>query len=211
MKKVGIMGGTFNPPHIGHQIMAQYAQEQLALDTVLFLPTGTVPHKDNAVIIDPWKRYEMVRLMIAGNPRFAVCDLETRLDGIGYTADTVEKLQRQMPETKLFFIVGADSLDYMDRWYQPQRIFDRCTVCVANRMGFAEDGILKKARELEASYGAEIIPVQMPVIAVSSTELRQRIQEGRSIRYLTDNRVEEYIKEKRLYCDSAQNFGGASR
>lgn len=207
IKRVGILGGTFNPPHLGHQIMAQTAWEACRLDEVVFLPTGTVPHKDNAVILPAVHRLEMVQRITEGNAHFSVCAVEAKQRKVGYTAETLETLHGIYKDAALYFLLGADSLDYIERWYQPARIFQLCTVCVFARHGIEQARLQKQIEKLERTFQTSIVRIEMPRIEISSTDLRKRIQEGKSIRYLVDDRVEAYIMENGLY--RSQTEGGA--
>lgn len=199
MKQIGIMGGTFDPPHMGHLWIAEYVQKALALKEIRFIPTGMIAYKDNSQIAKAEDRLEMVRLAIMGNPNFVVDDIETQREGITYTFETLELLKAREPDAQFTFIVGADSLDYMERWMHPERIFACCRVAAVVRKGFPKLRMLKKKRELARRFGAQIEFVKTPVIPISSTEIRQRLSGGRSIHSLVPEAVEEYISQQGLY------------
>ncbi len=199
MKKIGIMGGTFNPPHIAHLAMAQWALECLELDEVRFIPTGKIPHKDSSDAASASDRLEMVRLSVKGNPKFSADPIETEREGYSYSYETLEILKKQNPDAKLFFIMGADSLDYLEKWKNPDRIFKCCTVAAISRMGYTDDAMQRKKAELEKQFNGCIELISMPLIEVSSTMLRHMIREGKSLRYLVCDEVMEYIAKNKIY------------
>lgn len=198
-RKIGIMGGTFDPPHLGHLISAQKAAEQLKLDRVIFIPTGNIYYKDSKKTLAADIRYEMVKLAICDNPIFDISDIETKSDGYSYTSKTLSKLKEIYPNAKFYFIVGADSLDYMDRWKNPKEIFSLCTVAAVGREGFSDTKIREKTAELREKFGAEIVFLDMPKVNVSSTQIRELVNDGKQIDGLVTKNVEEYIKTKNLY------------
>ncbi len=199
-KKIGIMGGTFDPPHFGHFVIAQAALEQLELDKVVFIPNGKIVYKDTPGEAQSRHRFNMLRTVIESNPDFELSDIEISRAGTCYTADTLTQLKRgEYKDAELYFLVGADSLDYMEKWYRPDVIFDLCTVAAAERPGFEKSDIDKKISELTKAFGAKIEKISIPLIGVSSTMLRQKLAAGESIRYLTHDSVIEYIKRYDLY------------
>lgn len=201
MKKIGIMGGTFDPPHIGHMAMAQRVFETMQLDSVLFIPTGGVYYKDSSHMLPPKTRLAMVRAAVADNERFIADAIEAESGKNSYTYQTLEKLQKKYTDAELVFIVGADSLDYMDSWREPERIFSVCHVAAVNRTGISERELIEKKRQLEEMYNAGITLVNMPVLNVSSTQLRTWVRQGHSIRYWVPEAVFQYIQQHRLYTD----------
>ncbi len=198
MKQLGIFGGTFDPPHIGHLIVAQTALCELRLDKVLFVPCGNPPHKTGRKITDAAHRLAMVRGIIRGNEEFEISDLEIVKGTPSYTAETLKELQQLMPDTALTFIVGADSLAYMKRWWQPEEIFSRCTVAVAVRSLIQGQELKKAIAECEKLYHAKICTLHMPVIDISSSEIRES-DSLEKFRYLIPDGVMEYIKKYQLY------------
>lgn len=198
MRRIGIMGGTFDPVHIGHLIMAQSALTELKLDRVIFMPSGNPPHKELSRITDAKIRSEMVKLAIDKNDKFVYSDFELKRDGIVYTADTLRMIRERDPDMELYFIVGADSLLDMEKWHEPEKVFDRCRVVVVDRNQSHED-LMKKIRYLTEKYQAQIDYIPSPLVDISSTEIRSRVSAGRSIRYLVTEAVEAYIYEKVLY------------
>ncbi len=197
--KIGIMGGTFDPPHFGHFVIAQQALEQLGLKKVLFIPTGRIVYK-NTGQAGGMDRYNMLRPVVDENQSFELSNIEIVRNGVTYTADTLRQLKDgEYSGCRLYFLVGADSLDYMDKWYKPEVIFSLCTVAVADRSGVPDAEIDIKIAELKNRFSADIVRLQMPHVDVSSTMLRERVKEGRSIRYLTHDGVIEYINKHKLY------------
>lgn len=199
-RKIGIMGGTFDPPHFGHFVIAQAGLEQLGLDKVIFIPNGKIAYKDTSDEAKSRHRYNMLRSVIESNPDFEISDMEINRGEITYTSDTLTLLKDGgYKNDELYFLVGADSLDYMDKWHCPDIVFSLCTVAVAERPGFDSRGTDAKIRELTENFGAKIEKISIPLIGISSTMLRQRIRDGGSIRYMTDDSVIEYIKRHKLY------------
>ncbi len=198
-KKIGIMGGTFDPPHLGHMMAAQYAACQLNLEKVVFLPTGKISYKDSTKKADAADRYEMTRLSILDNSLFDICDIEVKSREYSYTYLALERLHLLYPDTHFYFIVGADSLDYMEKWKEPQRIFDLCSVAAVGREGFTQEANLKKAEELKTKFNADIYFVSMPMIELSSTEIKNLIRNDKPIKYMVCDEVCDYIKEHGLY------------
>jgi nicotinate-nucleotide adenylyltransferase len=199
MKKVGIMGGTFNPIHYGHLFLAENALEQMRLDKILFMPSKNPPHKNKQDLVSDMQRADMVRLAIKENPNFELSTLEYERDGTTYTVDTLTLLTKEHPDTEYYFIVGADSLFMMQDWKNPQMIFQLSTVLVTGRDHINKDQLDRQQKFLEITYGARILSFDMPAIGISSAEIRKRITENKTIRYYVPTEVMEYIKENRLY------------
>ena len=195
------MGGTFNPPHLGHFVIAEQAAEQLDLCRVLFIPTGRIVYKNTDKSAGGWDRYNMLDKVVSKNPMFDLYDIEITQDETTYTANTLAKLRKIYPnnEYEIYFIIGADSLDYIEKWYKPEKIFEQCTVAVAGRTGFTDENMNEKINILRNMYSADIIRIDVPFIDVSSSMLRERVKEGKSIRYFTDDSIIEYILNKGLY------------
>lgn len=198
MKRLGIFGGTFDPPHIGHLIIAQTALCELGLDKVMFIPCGNPPHKSAKQITKAEHRLAMVKKLICTNDRFEVSDIEVTNDAPSYTASTIKHLQEQLPGVGLTFIVGADSLAYMKNWWQPEEIFSRCTVAVAARNSVGKDGLEQAAAECRQLYQAKIRILNMPMIDISSTDIRSS-GNIEKFRYLIPDTVIEYMKFYKLF------------
>ena len=201
MKKVriGIIGGTFDPIHIGHLIIAQNAVTQYHLDQILFIPTGHSPHKDDKEIEQSAHRLEMIRLSIKNNPDFYFSAMEINAARTSYTYLTLQELHRIYPDWELYFIMGADSLDYLDKWMEPAEICRLATLLVAIRDDLDMNRIKDKATELKQLYEADIRPIITPNVSVSSHNIRERVAKGEPIRYLVTPEVEEYIAHQCLY------------
>lgn len=198
-KKIGIMGGTFNPIHTGHLLLGQWAMEEAALDGVVFIPTGNSYMKDRSVMLPGSERLIMARLAVADRACFQCLDLEVERGGDTYTYETLAALHTMYPGAQLYFIVGADCLFSIENWYHPEKIFQQCILLAASRSGTPMEALEKKQRELEKVYGAEILLTAFPNIEISSTEIRRRRGEGKSIQYLVPDSVREYIESNHFY------------
>ena len=184
--RLGLFGGTFDPPHIGHLVVAQDVLEALDLDRILFVPARVPPHKAGRKISPAPRRLEMVRAMIRGNDSFEVTEVELRRSGPSFTVDTLAHFRETHPEAEIFFILGADQAASFDTWEEPERVARLATLAVMNRAGIGPppEGFLS-------------VPVTR--IDVSATEIRDRVRAGRSIRYLVPDAVREIIERNRLY------------
>ena len=194
---VGILGGTFDPIHIGHLVIAEEARIKLGLSEVLFVPTGQPWLKLDRNITAAAHRVEMVRRAIAGNPHFKLCTLEIERPSPSYTVDTLTILQKQLGSgASLFFILGRDTLAELPLWKEPQKVIRLCRLVVPPRLGSRD---LKHLNAAIPGLLDKVIQLDMPVIGISSSEIRQRIAQGLSIRYLVPHGVERYITEQRIY------------
>lgn len=198
-RKTGIMGGTFNPVHMGHLLLAENAREQAELDQVIFMPSGQSYMKREMHILKPEERMRLVELSIAGNPYFSVSDMEILRRGYTYTYETLEQLSRENPCTEYYFITGADCLFTIEKWKHPERIFAGCTLMAAARSSAGYQELEAQAAHLGYKFGARIILMETPRIDISSTDIRERIRKGRSIRYMVAEKAERYIYEKQLF------------
>jgi nicotinate-nucleotide adenylyltransferase len=196
--RVGILGGTFNPPHLAHLACAQEAHAQLALDRVLLMPAGEPPHKSVAPgDPSPRQRFELCRLAVAGDERFEVSPVELERPGRSYTADTLRLLHERAPEDELTFIVGGDMAASFPSWHEPETVLSLATLAVAERRGAKRDAI---ERALAPLAGAERVTYfDMPRIDISSSELRERVARRRPIRYLVPDAVADAIAAEGLY------------
>ena len=200
--RIGILGGTFNPPHLGHLVVAQEAYLQLALDRVVFMPARTPPHKpvEDEPGID--HRLEMCRLAIAGDEqRFAVSDLEARREGTSFTVDTLEELHANQPESELFLIVGGDVALGFGSWRDPERVLALATLAVVQRPGTGRPAVEHSLSRVAGGQAARF--VAMPEIEISSTMLRERARDGEPTRYLVPDAVRSYVDRYRLYGSSS--------
>lgn len=198
-KKIGIMGGTFNPIHIGHLILAQTALEQFQLDKVLFMPSKNPPHKRNEHILDDKVRATMVQLAIEDNPCFELSTFEMQREGTTYTADTLEQLTKLYPDEEYYFIVGADSLFYLDKWKDPETILKLCTLVAAVRDQRTKKEMEDQITYLSNQYDSTIELLDSPNIDISSTMIRERAKAELSVEYYVPTRVAEYMAKNNLY------------
>lgn len=198
-KRVGIMGGTFNPIHIGHLLLAENARENFELDEVLFIPNGCSYMKDSREVAGKELRLEMTKLAIEDNPFFVLSTIEAEREGNSYTYETLELLTGQQPDTEFFFLLGADSLFAMEAWKHPEIIFQKCTVLAAVRDDKDNSDLEEKIAELKAKYNAAIYQISLKEICISSTDIRNRIKKNKSIRYMVPEPVISYIRKNHLY------------
>jgi nicotinate-nucleotide adenylyltransferase len=196
--RVGILGGTFNPPHIGHLVCAQEAYAELGLDRVLLAPVREPPHK--AIEADPGceHRVRLCELAVAGDERLGVCDVEVARGGPSYTVDTLRELLKRDPEDHLTFILGGDIALGLDSWREPEAVLGLATLAIVERSGAARADV---AARLDAAFGdiASLEFFDMPRIDISSSEIRRRVADGRPIRYLVPDAVADRIEQGRLY------------
>jgi nicotinate-nucleotide adenylyltransferase len=185
----GLLGGTFDPPHYGHLVLAEEARRRYSLDEVLFVPTRIPPHKQAAGLTGYEHRRRMAELAVAGNDRFRVADLEPE-DRISFTVDLIDRFSE--PGERPVFIMGMDSLVEMRTWKDPGRLLDMARVVVGTRPGFDGDDVDERLRE-----GVEVFPI--PGLWISSTDLRDRFANGRNTRYLTSDDVRTYVIREGLY------------
>jgi len=194
--RLGLFGGTFDPIHLGHLILAEQCREACGLDRVWFVVTGEPPHKlggRTAVA----HRLEMARIALAGHPQFEVSEIEAKRPGPHYSVETLESVRRESPVDEFFFLIGADSLADLPAWRDPGRIAQLATIVVVNRPGIAEFDPANLPDFGPRSH--ELLNVTIPPIGICSTDLRRRVAEGRSIRYQVPRGVEAYIEAQGLY------------
>ncbi|GAX89227.1 nicotinate-nucleotide adenylyltransferase [Effusibacillus lacus] len=197
--RMGLFGGTFDPIHIGHLVAARLAKEALQLDRVIFIPSGIPPHKSGREITPAGNRFEMVKLAVEQEPDFSVSDWEIRREVPSYTVDTLESFASQFPDDELYFIVGADMLYDFPNWHNPGRILEICQVIGMTRPGFALDECRTLLRTSMLLPEHRIHFVEMPGLEISSTWLRDRLRQRRSVHYLIPDRVIRFIEENGLY------------
>jgi nicotinate-nucleotide adenylyltransferase len=195
--RIGILGGTFNPPHVGHLICAQEAYLQLELDRVTLIPARIPPHKRVEEEPGAEHRLELCRAAVDGDDRFDVSDVEIAREGSSYTVDTLEVLHSFEPESELFLIVGGDIAAGLPRWREPERVLSLATLAVAGRRGTSRAEVDEALSGLRGGERARFF--QMPTIGVSSTVLRLRVRAGQPIKYYVPDAVASYIDRHRLY------------
>jgi nicotinate-nucleotide adenylyltransferase len=198
--RLGIFGGTFDPIHVAHLVLAEQCREQGRLDEVRFVVAARPPHKP-APATPFAQRVEMLTLAISGQPAFRVDEIERDRPGPSYTADTLEALHRDQPDAELVLIIGADSLRDMPLWYEPLRIVQRAELLVVARPDspICSAQELRRALRLESTVPLRMQVAEVPLMAIASRDLRRRLREGRSVRYMVPRAVEAYIADKGLY------------
>lgn len=199
MSRIGIMGGTFNPIHFAHLILAESAYEELELDKVYFMPSKKPPHKLNESITGDEHRVQMIKLAIQNNPHFELSSMELEREGITYTADTLEELNKNYPQDEFYFIMGADSLFQIEEWWNIEQIFRLAVIVAAVRDHTTYEKITGQMKYLTDSFHARIHLLSTPNMEISSKMLRQNIEKGKSVRYYVPDPVIRYIVEHGLY------------
>lgn len=197
--RIGILGGTFNPIHLGHLLIAENAFEQFKLDMVNIMPAHISPFKLDTKVLDKEDRKKIIELSIADNPHFVMDSREIDSDSISYTYLTLSDMKANNPEDELFFILGADSLKTIKNWRNPQIIFDNATVLAAVRDNDDIDDLKSYADELKALFNGNVGFIKTPTYDVSSTDIRRRIASGESVRYMICDAAIEYITDNNLY------------
>lgn len=198
MQRIGILGGTFNPLHLGHLIAAQEVLNKINLDRIVFIPSGDPPHKRKEDLASAKDRYEMVKLSIEDNKYFDISDIEIKRQGKTYTYDTLKELHKIYYGNSIHFIIGYDAFRDIDSWMNIDEVFKLANFIVVNR-GQSKDELLEEAKKKEIKYNTKIDIVNIPNIEISSTNIRDRVNENKSINYLVCDRVREYIFKKGLY------------
>ena len=205
--RLGIMGGTFDPIHIGHLACAEQAREAFGLDAVVFIPAGKPAFKLKRDVTPAEQRFEMCRLAVQGDPRFFVCDLELRRQGNSYTADTLRELEEIYPNTRFFLLMGTDMFLTVQNWYHAQEIFRRA-ILVAGARKKGEEELLKEQLSLLEALGAQgrIVPCQ--VVKLSSTQVRAARKRGENLSGMVPPAVEAYMNENKLYLPKEEKADG---
>lgn len=198
-KRIGIMGGTFNPIHQGHLILAETAREYCKLDEVLFIPSGNSYMKASDEILDGETRISMTALAIEGNPYFTLSSMEVEREGATYTCDTIRELKERNPSAEYYFIMGADTLFTIEKWKNSEEILRKCSLIVESRDEKDASELKEKASELQKKYQAYIIVLPERKVDISSTEIRNRLEKGESVRYMIPDKVLSYIEKNNLY------------
>ena len=200
MRRIGIMGGTFDPIHNGHLILAQRAYELYDLEEVRFLPAGRPPHKqERHTGSENADRLQMTRLAVAGCDHFTVSSYEMEQERLSYSYQTLEAFRENEPDCRFYFIIGGDSLEYFSTWMRPERIAANCVLVAGIRGGSDRESMEEQAERVRKTFSADVRLMDTPLMDISSTQLREWVREGRSIRYYVPDRVEEYIRLHGLY------------
>ena len=197
--RLGIFGGTFDPVHYGHLLLAETCREQLKLDEVRFVPAAIPPHKTELGITDGHARADMLRLALSGYPEFVVDRRELRRKGASYTVDTLTEYATEFPNAELFFLAGADSLRDLITWREPERITQLATLVACNRPGLPELTHEQVTAWIGTELAERIVTQQIPGTDISASALRDRIRNGRNLRFLTPRAVEAFVIEHKLY------------
>jgi nicotinate-nucleotide adenylyltransferase len=197
VRRLGILGGTFDPPHTGHLILAEYAYDALDLEQVLFVPAADPPHKQQEDKQPVKHRLVMLELALTENDHFAISRVDVDRPGPHYSVDMLQIVQAQYPDHELYFVMGSDSLRNLVHWYRPDEFIQRCHLAVMRRPG---DYIQLNMHDAALPGLSErVVMVEAPLIGIASSQIVERIQHGRSIRYLLPQSVVDYIDEHRLY------------
>ena len=197
--RLGIYGGSFDPVHLGHLLLAETCREECELDRVLFLPCGQSPHKPNGAIASGNQRAEMLPFAVAGDPRFGVCRIELERSGPSFTVETLRQLHVEQPESELFFLMGADSLADLPLWREPHAILELATIVAVNRGQRVPPDLASLEARLGSIVRNRVRLITMPAIELSATEIRKRVRSGLSLRFRVPRAVEEYIRQNALY------------
>lgn len=199
----GIFGGSFNPVHIGHLILAEYIRNEFKLDRIMFIPANIPPHKTEERMESAQHRFNMLNLALESNENFIISKIELNRKGPSYTVDTLTELSRTYSGEELYFICGADSLMNFYTWRNIGEIFRLAHIIIAGRAKINDEEFSKMTESLRKQFNARILISQSPLIDISSTQIRERIQKGLSIKYLVPDKVENYIRLHRLYMEEA--------
>lgn len=199
MNRKGIFGGTFDPIHNGHLHVAYEALYDLGLDKIIFVPSGSPPHKTEKLVTDSEIRYELVKKAIEDEKRFDVSSYEIHKSGLSYTYETLEHFNKIEPDTEWYFITGTDCLMELNSWKNIHRILNSCRFVVFNRSGYNRAEIMEQKKQLEKKYNAEIVYLDIPVLDISSTNIRNKIREEKNISYLIPKKVERLLEKMNLY------------
>lgn len=199
-KKYGIMGGTFDPIHLGHLFIAETSRQELDLNKIIFIPAGDPPHKKNRKITDAYHRLSMTNIAINDNKSFMLSNIEINRGGYSYTVETIKKLLKCYGETtELYFITGTDAFMEMETWKDYKQLFAMVRVVVATRLGYNDISFNAKIQSFKKKYNAKIIKLPIPVLEISSSDIRNRVKKKKSIKYLVTEGVEQYIYKHQLY------------
>lgn len=198
-KRIGILGGTFDPIHMGHLILAETAYEKFSLDVVYIMPTGDPPHKADKHITSSHHRSNMVKIAIQGNPHLQYSGFELERDGYIYTAETLTLLTKEYPDYEYFFIIGADSLFTIETWRDTKKVFDLSVVLAAQREELIVENLDEQIKYLSDKYQARLYKLDIPNIGISSTMITNKRKAEESIKYYLPAAVEQYIYQNHLY------------
>jgi len=191
-RKIGILGGTFDPIHLGHLVLAEQVREKFQLERVIFIPSATPPHKTEQELSPANHRFEMTKLALEGNSFFSVSDIELKREGLSYTIETLRKLKKLYEDSEIYFLTGSDVLDEITTWKNPEEIYRLAKIVIAVRPGFDKFNP-------EDHFAQKSIIATITGVDISSTQIREKVRKGESIKYLVPSKVEEYIRKENLY------------
>ena len=201
-KRIAVMGGTFDPIHYGHLVAAETVRQELNIDKVIFIPTGRPPHKVNSKLASDEHRYLMTVLAVVTNPHFDVSRIEIDRPGTTYTIDTIKELRGKCSDdTELFFITGADAINQILTWKDPEMLLKICHFVAVTRPDSSKEKFKENIRYYKEKFGADITMLEIPALAISSTDIRNRVSVKKTIKYLLPESVEQYIINNSLYAD----------
>ncbi|MEL7656058.1 MAG: nicotinate-nucleotide adenylyltransferase [Bacillota bacterium] len=200
MKKIGIIGGTFDPVHYGHLILAEQARVEASLDRVIFMPAMVQPFKLNAKIADGDHRYAMLLEAVNGNPYFSVSRRELDSSEISYTINTLQGCKEEYgSDTELYFIIGTDAFLNLEKWYAAEELMANFCFIIGTRPGYKEQELKRMLERIRENFGTKVIEINNSEVEISSTDIKNRIRDGKSAKYLLPDGVEEYIYKNKLY------------
>lgn len=204
MRRIGIFGGSFDPIHNGHLHLAEEARCMAKLDQVLFIPTWISPFKQDSDPASCQQRLDMVRIATSSNPSFAVSDMEIRREVVSYTADTLKRCREMMGEdTRLYFITGTDTFLTIEKWYHAEEILTQYSFIIGSRPGYREEDLIDVIERVRERYGTDVLKIEIPRLEISSSDIRDSIRIGKSVRYLLPDPLLHYIERHQLYLDPA--------
>ncbi len=200
-KRYGILGGTFDPIHNGHLFIAQTAMEELQLDKIMFIPNRVSPHKTTEKVTEAYQRLIMAEIAVIDHDKFCVSSMEINRKGPSYTIDTIQELVKENPNTDFYFITGTDVFMELDTWKNHELLLKLIKFVVVTRSGFSYIDLDQKIKYLKEKYDGDIVKIKIPSLEISSTDIRNRVEMGRFIKYLVPDGVKNYIIKHKLYSD----------
>jgi len=205
LKSLGILGGTFDPIHYGHMAAAECVRDAFQLDRIIFMPAARPPHKDLAGVLDSHHRFSMVELAVHDNMNFEVSSMELERQGLSYTVETVASCRQLYPEAEIYFILGTDALLLINTWKDLERLMKLCHFILVTRPGYQLDPNDDIFREIPGYLWEKTLTLPIPGLFIASSDIRHRVAEGKTIKYLVPAAVEKYIIENNLYQDEEGN------